>query len=204
MQETVDFLTSQRDLYAYVHDQTIRLLNKGYNGPEIAEMIILPPALDQAWSARGYYASLSHNVKAIYQRYSGWFDGNPAHLWEHTPVDRATRYVDLVGGAKAMIDKGRAAADAGDYRWAAELPNHAVFSDAKNVEAKESLADVYEQLGYGAENGTWRNFFISGTTELRSGNFGTPTKTASADILTHLTPEMVFDALAIQINGPEA
>ncbi|KAL5360130.1 Metallo-hydrolase/oxidoreductase [Aspergillus floccosus] len=200
----VEFLTSQRDLYAYVHDQTLRLLNKGYNGPEIAEMITLPPALDRAWSARGYYGSLNHNVKAIYQRYSGWFDGNPAHLWEHTPVERAKRYVELAGGEAEIIRKGREAFTTGDFRWAAEILNHAVFSNPDSAVARNLLADVYEQLGYGSENGTWRNFFISGTTELRNGNFGTPTQTASADVVAQLTPEMLFDALAVQINGPEA
>ncbi|OOG00221.1 hypothetical protein ASPCADRAFT_512718 [Aspergillus carbonarius ITEM 5010] len=199
-----EFLTFQRDLYAYVHDQTLRLLNKGYNGPEIAEMLTLPPALDQAWNSRGYYGSLNHNVKAIYQRYCGWFDGNPAHLWEHTPVERAKRYVELAGGERELIRKGREAFNSGDFRWAAEVLNHAVFFNPDSPDACGLLADVYEQLGYGAENGTWRNFFISGTTELRNGNFGTPTQTASADVAGQLTPEMVFDSLAIQINGPEA
>ena len=200
----LNFLTSQRDLYAYVHDQTLRLLNKGYNGPEIAEMMTLPPALDKAWSARGYYGSTNHNVKAIYQRYSGWFDGNPAHLWEHTPVEKAKRYVALAGGLAEIISKGRVALKTGDFRWAAELLNHAVFANPDSKPAKELLADVYEQLGYGAENGTWRNFYISGATELRAGNFGTPTQTASPDVVAQLTPEMLFDSMAVQINGPSA
>lgn len=204
VENIAEFLTSQRDLYAYVHDQTLRLLNKGYNGPEIAEMMTLPPALDKSWSARGYYGSVNHNVKAIYQRYSGWFDGNPAHLWEHTPVERAKRYVQLAGGAEKIVAIGREASNAGDLRWAAEILNHAVFSNPNDQNARTVLADVYEQLGYGSENGTWRNFFISGTTELRNGNFGTPTQTASADVVAQLTPEMLFDSLAVQINGPEA
>ncbi|RAQ55339.1 beta-lactamase domain-containing protein [Aspergillus flavus] len=197
------FLTYQRDLYAYVHDQTLRLLNKGYNGPEIAEMLTLPPALDQSWYCRGYYGSLSHNVKAIYQRYVGWFDGNPAHLWEHTPVEKAKRYVKLIGEDE-IIEQGVKEYLKGDYRWAAELLSHAVFNNPDNKDACNKLADVYEQLGYGAENGTWRNFYISGATELRSGNFGTPTQTASADVAGQLSPDMVLDTLAIQIKGPEA
>ncbi|OJJ66971.1 hypothetical protein ASPBRDRAFT_48512 [Aspergillus brasiliensis CBS 101740] len=197
------FLTYQRDLYAYVHDQTLRLINKGYNGPEIAEMLTLPPALDQSWSCRGYYGSLSHNVKAIYQRYVGWFDGNPAHLWEHIPVEKAKRYVALIG-EKKLINQGIKAYLEGDYRWAAELLSHAVFNNPSDENIRNKLADVYEQLGYGAENGTWRNFYISGTTELRDGNFGTPTQTASDDVVGQLTPDMVLDTLAIQINGPEA
>lgn len=199
-----EFLTLQRDLYAYVHDQTLRLLNRGFTGPEIAEQLVLPPALEQAWCSRGYYGSVSHNVKAVYQRYMGWFDGNPAHLWEHVPTERAKRYVELAGGAGPLLDKAQKAFDGGDYRWAAEILNHAVFANPRDDKAKGLLADTYEQMGYGAENGTWRNFFISGATELRSGNFGTPTATASRDVVGQLAPEMLFDSLAAQINGPEA
>src|SRR5690606_35051926 len=192
------------DLYAYLHDQTLRLINKGLTGLEIAEEIRLPPALAKAWSARGYYGSVSHNVKAIYQRYMGWFDGNPAHLWEHPPVEKAKRYVDFMGGADAVVEKARAAFDAGDFRWVAEVVNHVVFADPDHAAARELLADTYEQLGYGSENGTWRNFYLSGATELREGQFGTPTQTAAEDIVRHLTPEMLFDAIAIQIDGPRA
>lgn len=199
----VRFLTVQRDLYAYVHDQTVRMMNQGYTGPEIAEVMRLPPALEEAWCTRGYYGSLSHNVKAIYQRYMGWFDGNPAHLWEHTPEERAKRYMDLIGVDKAVA-AGEAAFKKGDFRWAAEILNHAVFADPSNDAARRLLADTYEQLGYGAENGTWRNFFLSGTAELRSGNFGASPAVASSDVISQLTPEMLFDTLAIQINGPAA
>ncbi|MDF1602872.1 alkyl sulfatase dimerization domain-containing protein [Nocardioides sp. YIM 152315] len=200
----VEFLSLQRDLYAYLHDQTLRMLNRGLTGPEVAEVIELPPALEDAWHARGYYGSVSHNVKAIYQRYLGWFDGNPAHLWEHTPVERARRYVDLAGGADAATEEARAAFDAGDFRWAAELANHVVFAQPEHRAARTILADTYEQLGYGSENGTWRNFYLSGATELRAGSFGTPTQTNSPDLVAQLTPTMLFDALAIQVDGPRA
>jgi alkyl sulfatase BDS1-like metallo-beta-lactamase superfamily hydrolase len=200
----VNFLTGQRDLYAYVHDQTLRQMNQGYTGIEIAEQMVLPPAIDKAWSARGYYGSISHNVKAIYQRYLGWFDGNPAHLWEHIPTERAKRYVDLVGGADVIVTKAKEAFVKGDFRWAVEILNHVIFAGSYHPEARELLADTYEQLGYGAENGTWRNFFLSGTTELRHGNFGTPIESTSSDMITQLTPEMLFDTFAIQVNGPKA
>jgi alkyl sulfatase BDS1-like metallo-beta-lactamase superfamily hydrolase len=200
----VEFLSIQRDLYAYLHDQTLRMLNKGLVGTEIAEEITLPPALENAWSARGYYGSVSHNVKAIYQRYLGWFDGNPAHLWEHTPVERAKRYVGLAGGADAAVEEARSAYDSGDYRWAAELLNHVVFAQPDHAGGRELLADTYEQLGYGSENGTWRTFYLSGATELREGQFGTPTETNAPDVLGQLTPSMLFDAIAIQVNGPAA
>jgi linear primary-alkylsulfatase len=200
----VEFLSTQRDLYAYLHDQTLRMLNRGMTGPEIAEAMVLPPALENAWSTHGYYGSVSHNVKAIYQRYMGWFDGNPAHLWQHPPVEQARRYVEFMGGADAVVEKARASFEAGDYRWVAEVVGHVVFADQGHAGARELLADTYEQLGYGAENGTWRNFYLSGATELRSGSFGTPVATSAADLVANLSPEMLFDALAIQVDGPRA
>ncbi len=200
----VTFLTEQRDLYAYLHDQTLRLINKGWTGSEIAEHLPLPPALDQAWHARGYYGSVSHNLKAIYQRYMGWYDGNPAHLWLHPPVEQGKRYIMLAGGADAIVTNAQEAFDAGDYRWAAEILSHVVFAEPKYQAARDLLADTFEQLGYGAENGIWRNAYLSGATELRDGGFGTPTVAASADVISALTPEMLFDAIAIQVDGPKA
>lgn len=200
----VEYLSTQRDLYAYLHDQTLRMLNQGLTGPEIAEQMVLPPALENAWHTHGYYGSVSHNVKAIYQRYMGWFDGNPSHLWQHPPVEQARRYVDFMGGADAVVTKARASFDDGDYRWVAEVLGHVVFAEPGHAAARELLADTYEQLGYGAENGTWRNFYLSGATELRDGAFGTPVSTSAADMIAQLTPEMLFDALAIQVNGPRA
>lgn len=200
--ELVEFLSTQRDLYAYLHDQTLRRINQGWVGAEIAESIVMPPALERAWGARGYYGSVSHNVKAIYQRYLGWFDGNPAHLWEHPPVELATRYVAAFGGPEAALGTARSAFDAGDFRWAATVLNHVVFADPADTAAARLLADTYTQLGYGSENGTWRNFFLSGAVELRSGNFGTPAQAASADFLAALSIDQVFDALAIRVDGP--
>jgi alkyl sulfatase BDS1-like metallo-beta-lactamase superfamily hydrolase len=202
--QVVDFLTIQRDLYAYLHDQTVRMMNKGLVGSEIAEQITLPPALENAWSTRGYYGTVSHNVKAIYQRYLGWFDGNPAHLWEHTPVEKAKRYLALGGGADAVVENGRAAFAAGDYRWAAEVLSHVVFAQPDHESGRALLADTLEQLGYGSENGTWRNFYLSGAYELRNGQFGTPTVTASPDMVAQLSPDMLFDAMAVQVDGPAA
>ncbi|MEV5072154.1 MBL fold metallo-hydrolase [Microbacterium sp. LMI12-1-1.1] len=199
-----EFLAIQRDLYGYLHDQTLRLLNQGYNGAEIAELIQLPPALEASWSTHGYYGSVSHNVKAIYQRYMGWFDGNPARLWPHPPEALAERYVDAIGGIDRVVELARAAYDAGDFRWAATLLDHAVFADSDHAAARSLYADTLEQLAYGAENGTWRNFYLSGATELREGNFGTPTQTAAPLIIAQLTPEQLLDALAIRVDGPKA
>ncbi|MFF6938172.1 MULTISPECIES: alkyl sulfatase dimerization domain-containing protein [unclassified Streptomyces] len=200
----VRYLSIQRDLYGYLHDQTLRLINKGWTGTEIAEHLPLPPALENAWSTHGYYGSVSHNLKAVYQRYMGWFDGNPAHLWQHTPVEAGKRYVAFMGGADAVVDKARGSFGEGDFRWAAEVLSHVVFAQPDHAAARELLADTYEQLGYGSENGTWRNFYLSGATELRQGQFGTPTVAASPDVIANLTPPMLFDAIAVQIDGPKA
>jgi alkyl sulfatase BDS1-like metallo-beta-lactamase superfamily hydrolase len=203
-ERAVEYLALQRDLYAYLHDQTLRMLNSGLTGSEIGESITLPPALENAWHARGYYGSVSHNVKAIYQRYMGWYDGNPAHLWQHTPTEAGRRYVEAMGGADAVVAIARTAFDAADYRWAAELLNHVLFAQPGHRAAKALQADTFEQLGFGAENGTWRSAYLAGATELRTGNFGTPTQTASPDLLSALSPGQVFDAIAIRVNGPKA
>jgi alkyl sulfatase BDS1-like metallo-beta-lactamase superfamily hydrolase len=200
----IEFLSTQRDLYAYLHDQTLRLLNQGYTGTEIAEQFQMPPALEKAWHTHGYYGSVSHNVKAVYQRYMGWFDGNPARLWPHPPQALAARYVDAMGGVDRVLKLAQTAHDDGDFRWAATLLDHATFADAGHAGVRELYADTLEQLGYGAENATWRNFFLSGATELRSGNFGTATTSASPSLLSQLTPEQMFDSLAISVNGPRA
>ena len=157
----VELLEKQRDMYSYIHDQTLRLLNRGMTGPELAEEIELPPSLASEWHCREYYGSVSHNAKAVYQRYMGWFDGNPAHLWEHPPVGRARRYVEFMGGSEAVLERARRSFEKGDYRWVAEVVGHVVFADPDNDEARELQADALEQLGYGCENATWRNFFLS-------------------------------------------
>ncbi|HLS75863.1 MAG TPA: alkyl sulfatase dimerization domain-containing protein [Nocardia sp.] len=198
------WLAGQRDLYAYLHDQTLRLANKGHTGIEIAEELSLPPELDALWAGRGYYGSLSHNVKAIYQRYLGWFDGNPAHLWEHPPVETARRYVADYGGVAAVVAKGGEYAARGDLRFAATLLNHAVFAEPGHEGAREALAEVYRRLGHGSENGVWRNFYLVGAGELRHGVTDSPLATANPEMLSALTVEMIIDALAVRVDGPRA
>jgi alkyl sulfatase BDS1-like metallo-beta-lactamase superfamily hydrolase len=199
-----DYLGKQRDLYTYLHDQTLRLLNKGYTGPEIAELVELPPSLAAEWHCREFYGSISHNTKAIYQRYMGWFDGNPAHLWEHPPRERARRYVEAMGGAEAALAKARQSFEAADYRWVAEVVNHVVYAEPENEAARELQADALERLGYGAENATWRNFFLMGAKELREGVSGTPTAAAPPDIVANLSVSQLLDAMAIRLDGPRA
>ena len=200
----ISYLSQQRDLYAYLHDQALRMLNKGSTGMEIAEDFQLPPALEAAWHTHGYYGSVSHNVKAIYQRYMGWFDGNPTSLWQHPPQAAAARYVDVIGGQQAVLDKARSYADSGDLRFAAELLKHAVFADPDDTTAREALAGVYERLGYGAENATWRSFYLSGALELRHGIKPAPLGDLGAGMAAALTVEQLFDTLAIRVDGPRA
>lgn len=199
----VEFLAMQRDLYLYLHDQTLRMINQGYTGAEIAEVLPLPPALEQQWHTHGYYGSVSHNIKAVYQRYMGWYDANPANLWSHPPEAVAHRYVDAMGGRDGALSVARTAWDDGDYRWCAEVGKHLVFADDTDTEFRELLADALEQLGFGAENGTWRNAFLMGAAELRAGNLGTPVS-VGAGVLGALTVVQVFDSIAVRVDGPRA
>jgi alkyl sulfatase BDS1-like metallo-beta-lactamase superfamily hydrolase len=198
----VEFLSMQRDMYAYLHDQTLRLMNRGLTGPEIAEVIQMPPALEAAWHTHGYYGSVSHNVKGIYQRYLGWFDGNPANLWAHPPVQAARRYVDAMGGRDRAMAIAIEAFTQGDLRWAAEVLNHVLYTHPQDAEAKDLQARTFEQIAFGAENGTWRNFYLAGAHELRNGIFGTPIGTEG--LAAALSVDQVFSAMAVRVNGPAA
>ncbi|MFF1699051.1 alkyl/aryl-sulfatase [Streptomyces sp. NPDC058257] len=200
----VELLEQQRDLYAYMHDQTLRMINAGMTGREIAEEIVLPPALAGVWANRGYYGSLSHNVKGIYQRYMGWFDGNPAHLWEHPPVEEAKRYVKAMGGRTATVAKAKAFARGGDLRFAVTLLNHVVFADPGHKGARSELASLYVKLGQASENAVWRNFYLMGAQELREGVAASPTTVTSADMLMALSVDQLIDSVAIRVNGPKA
>ncbi|MDR6978318.1 alkyl sulfatase BDS1-like metallo-beta-lactamase superfamily hydrolase [Streptomyces sp. 3330] len=200
----VEHLAGQRDMWAYLHDQTLRMTNQGLTGLEIAERMELPPAVARRWANRGYYGSVSHNVKAIYQRYMGWFDGNPAHLWEHPPVEQAKRFAADYGGVPALVAKGEEYAASGDLRFAATLLGHAVFAAPDSTAARQALAGVYEKLGYGAENGPWRNFYLMGAQELRGTIAHTALKTTNPEMAMALTVDMLIDSLAIRIDGPRA
>ncbi len=200
--EIIDFLGEQRDLYAYLHDQTVRLMNQGLTGIEIAEDFELPPSLATLWHTRGYYGSVNHNVKAIYQRYLGWYDGNPAHLWQHPPTAAARRYVEVMGGVAATLEHARRYLEAGDLRFAVELASHAVFADPGDGAARELLATGLERLGLGAENATWRNVYLTGANELRYG-IGRNDISAGG-LLSALTVTQLFDTLAIRVVGPRA
>jgi len=165
----VAFLAKQRDLYKYIHDQSLRLMNKGWRPAEIAEAMDLPPDLAREWSVRGYYGTISHNAKAVYQRYLSWYDGNPANLNPLPPVAAATKAVAYMGGAAAVLTRARSDFAKGEYRWVAQVANQLVFAEPDNSEARELAADALEQLGYQAESATWRNAYLYAAKELREG-----------------------------------
>jgi len=202
---SITFLQKQRDLYKYVHDQTLRLANHGQTPLEIAEDFKLPPSLEREWYTRGYYGTLSHNTKAIYQRYLGWFDGNPANLHKWPPVEAGKRYIAAIGGADAVLEKAKASFDQGDYRWVAELVNHLVFAEPGNDGARQLQADAFEQLGYQAESGPWRAFYLTAAQELRNpmpaSDFPRP---AGADTVRGLPTNELLDSMSVRLNGPKA
>jgi len=199
------YLKQQRDTYRYLHDQTLRLANQGATPREIAEEIDLPESLRPVFANRGYYGTVRHNAKAVYQFYFGWYDGNPANLDPLPPEEEGKRYVEAMGGAAEALRKGRAAFEAGDYRWAATLLDHLVFAEPGNDEARALLAATYDQLGYRAESGPWRDVYLTGAYELRHGVPPSQIDVASAaGLLAHLPPEMFFASMASRLDGPKA
>jgi alkyl sulfatase BDS1-like metallo-beta-lactamase superfamily hydrolase len=199
------YLRQQRDLYKYCHDQTLRLLNHGLNPAEIAERIGAPKSLDAAWHTRGYYGHMRHNAKATYQRYLGWYDGNPANLDPLPPVETGRKMVEYMGGAAAILARARADFEKGELRFVAQALSHLVFAEPGNQEARTLLADTYEQLGYLAESSTWRNAYLFGAHELRNGMPQVPPRTpVSGDNVRALGTGQFFDFLAVRVNGEKA
>jgi alkyl sulfatase BDS1-like metallo-beta-lactamase superfamily hydrolase len=199
-----EYLSAHRDMYEYLHDQSVRMMNMGLNGAEIAERLTLPPALAKRWFNRGYYGTLSHNAKAVYQRYLGWYDGNPANLNPLPPEAAAQRYVDAIGGSAAVLDKGRKAISTGDYRWASELLSRLVFAEPTNRAAQLALADSLEQQGYQAESSMWRGAFLSGAYELRAGG----ARKAGFDSIGSTIPSLplasILDLLSVRVMPERA
>ncbi|EGR3353098.1 hypothetical protein DMO00_09375 [Vibrio parahaemolyticus] len=204
-EDIVKYFKTQRDMYKYTHDQTVRLMNQGYIGSEISEMIEFPNEINNTWSSRGYYGTLRHNSRAVYQRYMGWYNGNPSDLNNLPPTDAADKYVEYIGGEEATINKAQADFDQGNYRWVAEVLKHVVFANPESEKGKALLADAYEQMGYQAESGPWRSVYLQGAYELRNGVPGSGgLTTASPDIIKNMPPEMLFDYLAVRILPEKA
>jgi alkyl sulfatase BDS1-like metallo-beta-lactamase superfamily hydrolase len=202
--EIVAFLTSHRDAYKFLHDQSVRLMNNGLTSSEIAEVLKLPGVLAKQWFNRGYYGTMSHNSKAVYQRYMGWYDANPANLNPLPPEPAAKRYVAAMGGAANVIALAAKAEQDGELRWAATLLNHVVFADEHNKEARDLLAGIYTKLGFESEAGTWRNIYLTGAQELRDGVVKLPPASMSTDVLSATTTPMLLDFVAVRINPDKA
>ncbi len=204
-EEALEYLKKQRDLYKYIHDQTLRLANHGYTKEEIAEQVQLPDTLGKAFANRGYYGTVHHNVRAVYVKYLGYFDGNPASLYPLPPTEAGRRYLAYMGGADAIVEKARQSFDDGDYRWVVEVLNHVMMTEPDHRSARALQADALEQLGYQSESAPWRNFFLCGALELRHGAPGSESGyQASEGIARGMPLDNLFQTMAVRLNGPKA
>ncbi|MDG4718210.1 MULTISPECIES: alkyl/aryl-sulfatase [Thalassospira] len=204
-EDITERLKKQRDIMKYLNDQTLRLANMGYNMEEAAEMIKIPDELATYWAARGYYGSVKHDIKAVWNFYLGYFDGNPSRLDALPPADAGPKFVEYMGGADAVIEKAKVDFDAGNYRWVAQVLDKVVMAEPDNQEAKDLLANALEQMGYQAESGPWRNFYLSGAKELRNGIVeAAAPNTASPDVIKSMPLTMFLDFLAVHVNGDRA
>ncbi len=198
--EVASALAAQRDNYRYLHDQTIRLMNRGETAVEIAEAVKQPPALAKDWFNHGYYGTYSHNSKAVYQFYLGWYDAVPANLNPHPPAQRAQRYIAALGGARKAITLAKKAMAAGDYRWSSDLLNQLVFAEPANAQARALLADSYEQQGYQAESAIWRNQFLSAARDLRQGGPTRASSTQSSDMISAIPTQTLLDSVSTRFD----
>jgi alkyl sulfatase BDS1-like metallo-beta-lactamase superfamily hydrolase len=204
-QEVRTFLANQRDLYKFIHDQSVRLMNMGLTANEIAEQIVLPSTLNEYFANRGYYGTLRHNAKAVYQFYMGWFDANPANLNPLPPAESAVKYVQMMGGAENILLAAQQDFDNGEYRWVAQLLNHLVFAQPENTQAKTLLAKTYEQLAYQAESGPWRNFYLTGAQELMQGRSERGIELAlMKGILVNTPVKKFFESMSVRLNSDSA
>ena len=179
-------------------------MNHGYTPAEISEELVLPPGLANDWAARGYYGTLSHNAKAVYQKYLGWYDANPANLNPLPERDAAKKYVEYFGGAAAVIARARADLAKGEYRWVAEVMRHVVYAEPSNTEARHLAADAFDQLGYASEAATWRNAYLVGAQELRQGPLDARPASLDPEMVRAMRATDVFDVLGTHVNGPRA
>ena len=203
--DVVTHVANHRDLYRWIHDEAMRHANAGLTPDEIAEAVTMPPALWDDWSCHGYYGTLSHNVRAVYQRYFGFYDGHPSSLHPYPPVEAAVRYVEFMGGRDALLANARRSYDAGDYRWVAQVLRHAVFADPTDTEARRLQADAFEQLAYVAESGPWRDVYLTGAAELRHGTPAIPALIRpGVEVARGMTLEQCFDYFSVCLDGQAA
>lgn len=205
-EEVQEYLLDTASVYKFIHDQTLHYINLGYTAEEISDMIELPKNLETVWYTRQYYGTLSHNVKAVYQKYIGWYDANPVNLNPLTPEETAKKLVEYLGDTDAVMEKARADFEEGEYQWVAQITKELVYADPDNQEARDLCADALEQLGYQAESGAWRNAYLTGAMELRYGNLSAnaPKSSGLANILREMTVEMLLDYIAIRTDANAA
>ena len=197
-----EYLVDTAAIYKFINDQTLTYINQGYTPNEISDMIKLPAAIEKNWHTRQYYGTVKHNAKAVYQRYMGWYDANPAHLDALAPTQAARKWVEYLGDVDAVLRRAKADFDAGEYRWVAEITNVLVFADPSNAAARMLCADAMEQLGYQSESGTWRNAYLSAALELREGNQANNVTQASStgSLQRQIAASMIFDYCGIMLD----
>ena len=200
----MEYLEKQRDFYQYLNDQTLRLMNRGYTLEEVGRMIKVPQSLTDEWYNSQFYGTIIHNAKAVYQKYLGWYNGNPVDLNKLLPEESAKKYVEYMGGANCILEKAWKSFEEGEYQWVAEVTKHIIYADPSNTEAKLLCADALEQLGYIAESGPWRNEYLMGAQELRYGIIPTKGSFISNDVLNNLPLGDVFYLLSIRLDGVKA
>ena len=205
-EEIINYMTDTAAVYKFINDQTLMYINQGYTSKEIARMIRLPEDLEKNWYTRQYYGTVAHNSMAVYQKYMGWYDANPVHLYQLIPTESAKKYVAYMGNPAEVLEKAKEDFEKGEYQWVAEITNLLVFADPENMEARYLCADALEQLGYAAESGPWRNVYLTGAMELRVGTIRDESKkaTQSIEIKRSMTPEMIFDYMGILLDSTEA
>jgi len=206
-QEIVEFLKMQRDAYGFTHNQKLRLANNGYVLQDLGDKIyeVMPESIQKTWHTNGYHGTYSHNARAVYNMYLGYFDMNPANLNPLPIKAESAKFVEYMGGADAILKKSTKDFANGDYRFVATALNKVVQVEPNNLKARAMLADTYEQMGYQAEGAGWRNIYLTGAQELRLGKLspGTP-KTASADVISEMDPGMLLDYIAVQVDALKA
>lgn len=196
-----EYITNTASMYKYINDQTLLYINQGYTETEIANMIKLPEELEKVWYTRQYYGTVSHNSKAVYEKYMGWYDANPVHLAELEPTEKAKKFVEYMGNPEEILKKAKKDYDNGEYQWVAEVTNILVYENPDNTDARYLCADALEQLGYQAESGTWRNAYLCAVQELRYGTNTDPdTRASGANISNKMTPPMIFEFMGIKAD----